>query len=148
MPLIELFQNFRDKYMRSALDKMEFPEFPPDLEKRYQIIFFFFFQGVGFRYEAWLIAQKLGLTGFAENLPNGDVRMEVQGPENKIISLKVLQAYAALHPSCPPTFAYDPRLYDCISELISTIISSVPACHLSCRPDKEAAEMADSMIFS
>jgi acylphosphatase len=87
MPLIELFQNFRDKYMRSALEKMEFPEFPPDIEKRYQIIFSGIVQGVGFRYEAWLVAQKLGLTGFAENLPNGDVRMEIQGPKNRILHL-------------------------------------------------------------
>ena len=85
--LVELFKNFRDKYMRSALEKMDFPEFPPDVEKRYQIIFSGIVQGVGFRYEAWLIAQKLGLTGFAENLPNGDVRMEIQGPENKIFHL-------------------------------------------------------------
>lgn len=62
MPLIELFKSFRDKYMRSAVEKMEFTEF-------------------------WLIAQKLGLTGFAENLPNGDVRMQIQGPENKIFHL-------------------------------------------------------------
>lgn len=87
MPLVELFKNFRDKYMRSALEKMDFPEFSPDVEKRYQIIFSGIVQGVGFRYEAWLIAQKLGLTGFAENLPNGDVRVEIQGPENKIFHL-------------------------------------------------------------
>ena len=98
MPLIELFQNFRDKYMRSALDQMEFPEFSPDLEKRYQIIFSGIVQGVGFRYEAWLIAQKLGLTGFAENLPNGDVRMEVQGPENKIFHLiKCMESIRRIH---------------------------------------------------
>ncbi len=84
MPLIELFKNFRDKYMRSSVEKMEFPEFEPDEERRYQIIFSGIVQGVGFRYEAWLIAQKLGLTGFAENLSNGDVRMEIQGPRNKI----------------------------------------------------------------
>ena len=87
MPLIELFKKFRDKYMRSAVDKLEFPDFPPDVEKRYRIIFSGVVQGVGFRYEVWLIAQKLGLTGFAENLSNGDVRMEVQGPENKIFHL-------------------------------------------------------------
>ena len=87
MPLIELFKKFRDKYMRSALEQMDFPEFPADVEKRYQIVFSGIVQGVGFRYEAWLIAQKLGLTGFAENLPNGDVRMEVQGPVNKIFHL-------------------------------------------------------------
>ncbi len=87
MPLIELFKNFRDKYMRSSVDKMEFPEFSPDEERRYEIIFSGIVQGVGFRYEAWLIAQKLELTGFAENLPNGDVRMEIQGPKNRILHL-------------------------------------------------------------
>ena len=87
MPLIELFKNFRDKYMRSAVDKLDFPDFPPDIERRYRIIFSGIVQGVGFRYEAWLIAKKLGLTGFAENRPNGDVLMEVQGPENKIFHL-------------------------------------------------------------
>lgn len=84
MSLIELFKNFRDQYMRSSVDKMDFPEFPPDEERRYQIIFRGTVQGVGFRYEAWIIAEKLGLTGFAKNLPNGDVLMEVQGPKNKI----------------------------------------------------------------
>ena len=87
MPLIELFKNFRDKYMRSSVERMEFPEFPPDEERRYEIIFSGIVQGVGFRYEAWLIAEKLELTGFAENLSNGDVRMEVQGPKNRILHL-------------------------------------------------------------
>ena len=87
MPLIELFKNYRDKYMRSAVEKMDFPEFPPDEVKRYKITFSGRVQGVGFRYEAWIIAEKLGLTGFAENLPNGDVYMEIQGPENKILHL-------------------------------------------------------------
>ena len=87
MSLIELFKNFRDQYMRSSVEKMDFPEFPPDEERRYQITFSGTVQGVGFRYEAWLIAEKLGLTGFAKNLPNGDVLMEVQGPKNKIMHL-------------------------------------------------------------
>lgn len=87
MSLIELFKNFRDKYMRYSVDQMEFPEFEPDEERRYQIIFSGVVQGVGFRYEAWLIAGKLGLTGFAENLPDGNVFMEIQGPKNKIMHL-------------------------------------------------------------
>ena len=85
MPLINLFKNFRDNYMRSSIEKMNFPEFPADEERRYQIFFSGIVQGVGFRYEAWLIAEKLGLTGFAENLPNGDVYVEIQGPKNKIL---------------------------------------------------------------
>lgn len=63
---------------------MEFPDFPPDEEKRYRMIFSGIVQGVGFRYEAWLVACKLGVTGFAENLPSGQVLVEVQGPDNKI----------------------------------------------------------------
>ena len=38
-----------------------------------------------FRVELWQIAKKLGLTGFAENLPNGDVHAQIQGPNNKIM---------------------------------------------------------------
>ena len=87
MPLVELFQNFRDRYMRSSIEKLNFPEFPPDVECRYEILFSGIVQGVGFRYEAWLIAEKLGLTGFAKNLPNGNVQMEVQGPKNRILHL-------------------------------------------------------------
>ena len=87
MPLIKLFKEFRDNYMKSSIEKLDFPEFPPDQEIRYKIIFTGIVQGVGFRYEAWLIAEKLKLTGFAENLPNGEVYMEVQGPKNKIYHL-------------------------------------------------------------
>ena len=87
MPLVELFKNFRDRYMRSSIEKLEFPEFPPDEERRYEIVFSGIVQGVGFRYEVWLIAQKLELTGFAKNLSNGDVLVEVQGPKNKILHL-------------------------------------------------------------
>ena len=87
MALVELFKNFRDKYMRSSIGKLDFPVFPPDEERRYEIIFSGIVQGGGCRYEALLIAEKLGLTGFAENLPSGDVRMEIQGPKNKILHL-------------------------------------------------------------
>ena len=87
MPLVELFKEFRDRYMRSSIEKLDFPEFPPDENKRYKIIFSGIVQGVGFRYESWLIAEKLKLTGFAENLASGDVYMEVQGPKNKILHL-------------------------------------------------------------
>lgn len=78
MPLVELFKEFRDRYMRSSIEKLNFPEFPPDEDRRYKIIFSGIVQGVGFRYESWLIA---------ENLASGDVYMEVQGPKNKIFYL-------------------------------------------------------------
>ena len=38
-------------------------------------------QGVGFRWSTRALAMSLKLTGLAENLPNGDVRVVVEGPE-------------------------------------------------------------------
>ncbi len=84
MPLIDLFKKFRDEYMKSSVEKMNFPEFEPDEERRYRIIFYGTVQGVGFRYEAWMVAQKLKLTGFAKNQPDGTVLVEIQGPNNKL----------------------------------------------------------------
>ncbi|MCM1158501.1 MAG: acylphosphatase [Bacteroidales bacterium] len=36
-------------------------------------------QGVGFRYRAYYTAKQLGLTGYAINLDDGRVELEVQG---------------------------------------------------------------------
>lgn len=84
---MKLFTQFWNKYMKSSVEGMDIPEFSVDVEKRYQIVFSGVVQGVGFRYETWRMAQKLGLTGFAENLSNGDVQVEIQGPKNKILYL-------------------------------------------------------------
>ena len=70
-----------------------------------------------------------------------------QAPENRIQKLPILLAYAALHPSCPPTFAYDSELYDSISDTIGAILASTPVYHLACRPDKDAATLAHTTIF-
>lgn len=42
-------------------------------------------QGVGFRWNNAGIANDLGLTGWVENLPDGSVDMEIQGPPAGII---------------------------------------------------------------
>lgn len=48
-------------------------------------------QGVGFRFLCQATARNLGnLTGFAKNLDNGDVLIEVQGPYNKLIEFRYL----------------------------------------------------------
>jgi acylphosphatase len=41
-------------------------------------------QGVGFRYTANRIAGRYNITGFVRNLPDGDVEMLAQGPEQDI----------------------------------------------------------------
>ncbi len=44
-------------------------------------------QGVGFRYNSMVEAKELGLTGWVQNLDDGRVQMEVQGPSLKIDQL-------------------------------------------------------------
>lgn len=44
-------------------------------------------QFVGFRFQSKYLADTLGLTGYVENLPDGDVLMEVQGREKTIRDL-------------------------------------------------------------
>lgn len=39
-------------------------------------------QGVGFRYSACDEAQRLGLGGWARNLPDGRVELEAEGPDD------------------------------------------------------------------
>ncbi|MGN0155148.1 MAG: acylphosphatase [Lachnospiraceae bacterium] len=41
-------------------------------------------QGVGFRYRAYYTANSLGLTGYAINLDDGRVELEVQGDANLV----------------------------------------------------------------
>lgn len=41
-------------------------------------------QGVGFRFFAQFEAVPLSLTGYAKNLSNGDVEIEIQGDEIKV----------------------------------------------------------------
>ncbi|MBQ6478811.1 MAG: acylphosphatase [Erysipelotrichaceae bacterium] len=47
--------------------------------KRYYIIYSGIVQGVGFRWRLLMSAQRYGLTGYARNLDNGNVEVEVQG---------------------------------------------------------------------
>lgn len=76
----------------------------------------------------------------------GCVRLS-QAPYNRIKKLSVLQGYGAIHPSCPPEFAYDPVLYDHVSGFISQLLSNVPFYHLACLPDGEAARLSCSTVI-
>lgn len=54
--------------------------------ERYLIIFKGQVQGVGFRYTCQRIATELDLTGSAKNLDNGNVEVEIQGDEDRIMT--------------------------------------------------------------
>lgn len=41
-------------------------------------------QGVGFRFFASRLAQRYGITGFAKNLPSGDVEIEAEGDKSAV----------------------------------------------------------------
>ena len=45
-------------------------------------------QGVGFRWAVQSQAGRLGLTGYAENLPDGSVRVEAEGPSDRLDQLE------------------------------------------------------------
>ena len=70
-----------------------------------------------------------------------------QAPYNQIKKLSVSQGYGALHPSCPPDFAYSDELYDYISGVLSTLLSTVPVYHLACLPNAAAAYLSHDTIL-
>ena len=85
MHLIEYIKKKYSNYLRSNVGEIETTQFPQDEKRRYKIIFKGNVQGVGFRYEIYRIAEKLGITGFAENLSNGNVLVEAQGERNRLL---------------------------------------------------------------
>ncbi|MFW9969227.1 MAG: acylphosphatase [Candidatus Odinarchaeota archaeon] len=54
---------------------------------RIRIKVFGYVQGVFFRYTTRKFAQRLGLTGYVKNLPDGTVYIEAEGPQEKLTEL-------------------------------------------------------------
>ena len=71
-----------------------------------------------------------------------------QAPYNKIHKLHVIKGYAALHPSCPPEFAYDEKLYKHISATLGAMLKKVKCYWLECLPNADAAHLSHSTIFA
>jgi acylphosphatase len=49
-------------------------------------------QGVGYRWAVQRQARRLGLTGYAENLPDGSVRVEAEGRPERLDELEAFLA--------------------------------------------------------
>ena len=74
----------------SVVRRPDGPHTPP-IRKRYR--FSGYVQGVGFRYEAKIIADQLGLTGWARNETDGTVLIEIEGEAGYVAEfLRALQA--------------------------------------------------------
>lgn len=71
----------------------------------------------------------------------GCIRLS-QAAFNRMERLTALQAYAAIHPSCPPMFAYTDALYDGISATLGRMLPRVAFYRLACLPDGDAAWLA------
>ncbi|MBQ8703435.1 MAG: hypothetical protein IJ524_03540 [Bacteroidales bacterium] len=74
------------------------------------------------------------------------IRLE-QRPANSIRRLGTIEAFTALHPSCPPALAHDERCTDLMVDFVGGVIGNVPLFRLGCRPDREAAELSRNTIF-
>ena len=78
------FKRFRDHLVVDQVRRAKIPTLPADRLCRQRIVFSGRVQKVGFRLEVSELAKRLGLTGWCENLPTGQVLAELQGPENRI----------------------------------------------------------------
>ena len=55
-------------------------------------------QGVGFRFTAQRFAVDLGLTGWVQNRPNGDVELHAEGASDRISDLvDMLKSHFSIH---------------------------------------------------
>lgn len=89
MGLFQWLEDFRLTNQRAAVRPLDEPD-SPQTRKRFR--FSGNVQGVGFRYEASMIAGELGLTGWARNESDGTVTVEAQGTEAYIAEfLRVIQ---------------------------------------------------------
>lgn len=75
---------WKNNYVYKQVERIILPDFNQSEIERLEVEFSGRVQKVGFRLEIYLLAKKLELTGFAENLPDGKVLMEVQGEREKI----------------------------------------------------------------
>lgn len=90
MGLFQWLEDFRLTNHRAAVRPPNEPD-SPQARKRFR--FSGNVQGVGFRYEASMIAGELGLTGWARNESDGTVTVEAEGTEACIAEfLRVIQS--------------------------------------------------------
>ena len=82
-----------------------------------------------------------------ENHPiAGLLRLE-QRKENSIRHLGVVESFAALQPSCPPSLAKEEHCMDLLVSFISKVIERVPAYRMGCLPNADAAQMSHKTLF-
>ncbi len=84
MGIKDAFKRIRSQLVINQVAKAKLPDFAEDEAVRVGIVFSGRVQKVGFRLEVSELAGRLGLTGYCENMENGDVCAQLQGPKNRI----------------------------------------------------------------
>lgn len=84
MSIKSWIKKVKNGYVIKQAQNAKIPTFELDEMKRRHYIFKGRVQKVGFRIEVIELAKRLELTGWVNNLENGDVEAELQGPKNKI----------------------------------------------------------------
>ncbi len=79
-----LLKKLRNKYVELQVASFKFEEFEDMTPIRLRVLFEGKVQKVGFRYELECLSKKLGVTGYAKNMPNGTVLAELQGALSKV----------------------------------------------------------------
>lgn len=82
MGLFQWFERISESNQRSPVRRPQ-EDGSPVVRRRFR--FHGRVQGVGFRYEACLIAGELSLTGWVRNESDGTVTAETQGPEASVL---------------------------------------------------------------
>lgn len=84
MKIKSWIKKVKNGYVIKQAQNAKLPQFAPDDMVRRHYIFKGRVQKVGFRIEVIELAKRLELTGWVNNLENGDVEAELQGSKNKI----------------------------------------------------------------
>lgn len=77
-------RNWQNNYVIKQVKNLKLPEFRTSEIRRREITFSGRVQKVGFRLEIFELANRLGLSGWVENLDNGNVRAQLQGEVERI----------------------------------------------------------------
>jgi acylphosphatase len=88
MSIKETLKKARDNYVIDQVEDIKLPDFGTSPITREKVIFLGRVQNVGFRLEVFLLATRIGLTGWVKNTENGSVEAELQGEINRIEFLK------------------------------------------------------------
>ncbi|WP_243456482.1 acylphosphatase [Mobilitalea sibirica] len=81
---MKFLKKMRNEYVKYQVKNIRYPEFTSGCILRKKYVFSGRVQHVGFRKEVYLIAQKIGLTGWIQNRTDGKVEAQIQGEKSKI----------------------------------------------------------------